>query len=67
MGFRNATEALIDASHVACLESREAVARSLATRDGARATVRESQRLRAAAAALRGNDWIAGRPLVLSD
>ena len=67
MGFRNATEAIVDASRVACLESREAIARSLVTRENARATVREAQRIRAAAAALRAGAWIEGPTLVLLD
>jgi hypothetical protein len=58
MSFREATEALIEASRVACGEAKEAVCRSVSVRARARATIRESQRLRAKALALRDGVWI---------
>ena len=60
MALQNATEVLVDASRVACQEAREAVTRSVSVRTRARATVRESRRLRATATFLRHEVWILG-------
>jgi len=54
MIFLDATEALLHSSRVVCSDARDAVARSIVTRERVRATVRASQRLRAKAVALRG-------------
>ena len=58
MAFRNATEALMHSSRVICSEAKEAVARSVVVRETARATVRESRRIRASALILREEIWM---------
>ena len=54
MIFLDATEALLQSSRVVCSEARDAVTRSIVTRERVRATVRASQCLRATALILRG-------------